>query len=137
MFERIDHIAIVVEDTERALAFYRDKLGLPLLFSEQMQDQGVQLTHLDMGGCHLQLVQPLVDDHPLKAYLQEHGEGLHHLCFKVENVPDLMASLPTSGLASRDKTPRSGPRGRQAAFLDPAVTNGVLIEITGDPPDGQ
>jgi methylmalonyl-CoA/ethylmalonyl-CoA epimerase len=137
MFTGFDHIAIVGEDTDRALSVYRDKLGLPVAFSEIMEDQGVRLTHLEMGGCHLQLVQPLVEEHPLKEYLQEYGEGLHHLCFKVQNVPETIVYLPEIGLASRDKAPRSGPLGKQAAFIDPATTQGVLIEITGEPSTGE
>lgn len=133
MFRRLDHIAIVVSDTDEALTFYRDTMGLPLLFSEVLEEQAVRLTHLDMGNTHLQLVQPLKDDHPLRDYLDRHGERLHHLCFQVENVPQMMQALPGHGLASRDQTPRRGPRGRQAAFIKPETTRGVLLEITADP----
>jgi methylmalonyl-CoA/ethylmalonyl-CoA epimerase len=132
MFKGLDHIAIVVKDTEEALTLYRDTLGLPLLFSEVLEEQLVRLTHLDLGGAHLQLVQPLKDDHPLSAYLRERGEGLHHLCLKVDSVPEAIAQLPASGLESRDPSPRRGPRGRQAAFIKPELTRGVLFEITGE-----
>ncbi len=132
MFKGLDHIAIVVKDTDEALTFYRDTLGLPLLFSEVLDEQAVRLTHLDLGGAHLQLVQPLKEDHPLSTYLRERGEGLHHLCLRVDNVPQAMASLPEHGLESRDAAPRRGPRGRQAAFIKPELTRGVLFEITGE-----
>jgi methylmalonyl-CoA/ethylmalonyl-CoA epimerase len=106
-FQRLDHIAIIVRDTDEALKFYRDQLGLPFLFSQVMPDAPIRLTHLDAGGgVHLQLVQPLKDDHPLNAWLQKNGEGLQHLCF---------------------------PNGRASAFLDPAATRGVQLEITSDP----
>jgi methylmalonyl-CoA/ethylmalonyl-CoA epimerase len=133
-FQRLDHIAIVVRDTDEALTFYRDRLGLPFLFSQVMPDAPIRLTHLDAGGgVHLQLVQPLKDDHPLMAWLQKNGEGLQHLCFKVDSVADSMKTLPGLGLAVRDKAPRSGPNGRASAFLDPAATRGVQLEITSDP----
>ena len=80
MFKQIDHIAIVVHDTEKALTLYRDTMQLPVLFSEKLEGPGVRLTHLDMGNVQLQLVQPLTDSHPLQTHLKEHGEGLHHLC---------------------------------------------------------
>ena len=133
MFTRFDHIAIVVKNTQEALPFYRDKLGLKLLFSEVMEDQKVRLTHLDLGHCHLQLVEPLTSEHPLSEHLRQHGEGLHHLCFQVKNVPEAIASMPAHGLASRDPKPRSGPRGRQSAFLTPEFTRGVLFEVTAPP----
>ena len=133
MLRRLDHIAIVVSDTDEALAFYRDTLGLPLVFSEVLEEQAVRLTHLDLGNTHLQLIQPLKDDHPLRDYLNQHGEGLHHLCFQVDNVPQMMEALPGHGLVSRDQAPRRGPLGRQAAFIKPEMTHGVLLEITADP----
>jgi len=132
MFKGLDHIAIVVKDTDEALTFYRDVLGLPLLFSEVLEEQAVRLTHLDLGNTHLQLVQPLKEDHPLQDYLRQRGEGLHHLCFKVDNVRQAMAQMPEYGLESRDAAPRRGPHGRQAAFIKPEMTRGVLFEITGE-----
>lgn len=134
MLRQLDHIAIVVRDTEDALKFYRDTLGLPVVLSEIMADSGVRLTHLDLGNIHLQLVQPLREGHPLLAHLEKHGEGLHHLCLRVESVPAAVAQLPQMGLKPRNPRLHSGPRGRQAAFIDPATTRGVLWEMTGDPP---
>ncbi|MEO5961487.1 MAG: VOC family protein [Opitutaceae bacterium] len=134
-FQRLDHIAIVVRDTDEALKFYRDRLGLPLLFSQAMSDAPVRLTHLDAGGgVHLQLVQPLNTEHPLNAWLAKNGEGMHHLCFKVDSVATAIKTLPAAGLPTRDTAPRCGPNGRASAFLDPAATRGVLLEITSDPP---
>jgi methylmalonyl-CoA/ethylmalonyl-CoA epimerase len=132
MFQSLDHIAVVVKDTDEALAFYRDVLGFPVLFSEVLEEQSVRLTHLDLGNVHLQLVQPLREDHPLSEHLRRHGEGLHHLCLRVDSVPGAIQALPERGLRSRDAEPRRGPKGRQAAFIDPATTRGVLLEITGE-----
>ncbi|MEO1290214.1 MAG: VOC family protein, partial [Chloroflexota bacterium] len=115
------------------LKFYRDVLQLPVLFSEELPDQPVRLTHLDMGNTHLQLVQPLSDEHPLQTWLDENGEGLHHFCLYVDSVEEMIVSLPQHGIPSRDATPRSGPNGRQAAFINPDDTRGVLIEITSEP----
>lgn len=129
--KQLDHLAIVVQDTEEALKFYHDVLGLPVLFSERHDDQGVRLTHLDLGNLHLQLVEPLRADHPLQADLAANGERLHHLCFRVDNVPAAMQALPERGLQSRDAAPRSGTCGKQAAFVDPAGTRGILVELTG------
>ncbi len=135
MFDGLDHVAIVVRDTEEALRFYRDRLGFPVVLSEVMDDSGVRLTHLDMGNAHLQLVEPPTDEHPLARYLDEHGEGLHHLCFRVGDVLKTMQALPGEGLPTRAGEPHKGPGGRLAAFLDSNATRGVLFEITGNPPE--
>ncbi len=132
LFEGLDHVAVVVAETEAALGFYRDVLGWPVVFSEVLQEQGVRLTHLDLGACHLQLVQPLVADHPLAEFLRQRGEGLHHLCWRVKNIPETIRVLTARGLLLRDQTPRRGTRGRQAIFMDPASTRNVLQEITGE-----
>ena len=134
MFKALDHAAIVVEDTEAALHFYRDSLGLAVLFSEVLEEQGVRLTHLDLGNCQLQLVQPLTEDHPLQEALRLDGERVHHLCFAVDSLPESLAMLKSIGLEVRDAEPRRGTGGRQAVFLDPRTTRGLLIELSSDRP---
>jgi len=131
LFQRLDHIAIVVKDTEQALTFYRDTLGLPVVLSEIITSGNVRLTHLDMGNVHLQLVQPLTEDHPLCAHLAEHGEGLHHLCFQTNDVCQTLAELPERGLRALSDQPHDAPRARKAGFIDPETTRGVIWEMTG------
>lgn len=132
MFTGLDHLAIVVGDTDSALRIYRDRLGLPVLFTEVLEEQGVRLTHLDLGNCYLQLVEPLWQEHPLRAALGTSAALLHHLCLKVESVPAALQGLPAGGIAMRDTQPRRGPKGRKAAFIDPSATGGVLCEITSE-----
>ncbi|TWU38472.1 VOC family protein [Novipirellula artificiosorum] len=133
LFKKLDHIAIVVRDTDEALPFYRDVMGLPVILSEEIASGNVRLTHLDMGNLHLQLVQPLTPDHPLQAYLDKHGEGLHHLCFETEDVVKTLTELPSRKLAAKSSTPHDGPRGRKAGFIDSTTTRGVIWEMTADP----
>jgi methylmalonyl-CoA/ethylmalonyl-CoA epimerase len=132
MFTGLDHIAIIVANTDEALLVFRDRLKLPVLFTEVLEEQGVRLTHLNLGNCHLQLVEPLWQDHPLRKALQTGKTQLHHLCLKVDNVSDALQELPANGVAMRDITPRRGPHQRKAAFIDPAATGDVLIEITSE-----
>lgn len=131
MFKEIDHIAIAVKDTEEALGFYRDQLGLEVVGGETFWKEGVRLTHLDMGNVVLQLVQPLRKNHPLSDYLARHGEGLHHLCWKTGDITTGMASLKEFGLEANPNEPHPGVSGNKAAFINPAGTRGVLWEITG------
>ena len=131
MFKEVDHIAIVVRNTEAALAFYRDRMGLPELESEVLEEAGVRLTHLDMGNVRLQLVEPLRADHPLSHHLDDHGEGFHHVCWKTGDVDDAMAGMAPYGFNAREGEPHAAPRGGRAFFMDPETTRGVLWEMTG------
>lgn len=131
MFTGLDHVAILVDDTEAALRVYRDRMGFPVLFSEVVNQGAVRLTHLDLGNVHLQLVEPLDAAHPLAAHLRQHGPGLHHLCFGVDDVEAGMAAAAERGMAPAQARPHQAPRGRRAAFLDKTTTGGVPMEITG------
>ncbi|MGH2604451.1 MAG: VOC family protein, partial [Dehalococcoidia bacterium] len=113
MFQRLDHIAIVVPDTEEALQVWRDRLGFPFLFSEDVNGGATRLTHLDLGNAHLQLVQPLTADHPLQAWLAKNGPGLHHFCLGVADVAAAMAASPVPTAPAMHQ----GTQGRRALFL--------------------
>jgi len=131
VFRSLDHLAIVVHDTEEALQTWRDKVGLEVLFSEDVNDGTIRLTHLDLGNTHLQLVEPLTDDHPLKAWLAKNGPGLHHFCLQVDDVGQAFTELPEMGLPTA-KAPHQGTRGKRALFLDPDGTDGIPVEVTGE-----
>ncbi len=131
MFKGLDHVAILVADTEAALKVYRDGLGLPLLLSEVVNGGKIRLTHLDMGNTQLQLVEPLDPSHPLYAHLLQQGEGLHHLCFAVEDVEEAMTAATEAGLEMAQASPHQGTQGKRAAFLAKTSTGGVSFEITG------
>lgn len=129
-FRSLDHLAIVVPDTEEALRTWRDLVGLKLLYSEIVNNGTIRLTHLDLGNTHLQLVQPLTADHPLQKWLELHGPGLHHFCFKVDSVEHALVELPGRGLPTAPAI-HQGTQGKRALFLDKSATQGVQVEVTG------
>lgn len=132
MYQGLDHLAIVVRDTEAALQLWRDKFGLPVLFSEKVNGDTTLLTHLDLGNTHLQLVEPLTSDHPLLAWLERNGTGLHHLCLAVESVKAASEETARRELPAGEPQPHEGTLGKRALFLDQDATQGVLVELTGD-----
>lgn len=123
----LDHLAVAVKDTEEALNVWRDRLGFPVLYSEVVNEGAVRLTHLDLGNTHLQLVEPLVKDHPLCAWLEKHGSGLHHFCLRVDDVSGAMAEEGSLTVG----TPHQGTQGKKAIFLDREASDNVLVELTG------
>jgi methylmalonyl-CoA/ethylmalonyl-CoA epimerase len=116
-----------VRDTEAALRLWRDRFGFKVLFTEDVNDCTVRLTHLDLGNTHLQLAQPLTPDHPLQKWLAEHGPGLHHLCLRVDDIGEAQRNAPVPAGAA----PHQGTQGKRALFLDFAGTQGVRVELTG------
>ncbi len=131
MFNRLDHIAIVVSDTETALRVWRDVCGFEVLFAEKVNNETALLTHLDLGNTHLQLVQPLAADSPLWAWLKKNGgDGLHHFCLEVDDVAEARDQAGQAGLGV-GRPIHQGTRGKRALFLDPSTTGGVQVEVTG------
>jgi methylmalonyl-CoA/ethylmalonyl-CoA epimerase len=123
----LDHLAIVVPDTDAALKIWRDTLGFPVLYTETVSNGTVRLTHLDLGNTHLQLVEPLAPDHPLRAWLAENGPGLHHFCLKVNDIGEAIRTSPVPTAP----VPHQGTQGKRAVFLDRTATQGVQVELTG------
>jgi len=120
---RLDHVAIAVRDTDAALRRFRDELGLEVVSTERLEQPPVRLTYLDCGNCYLQLVEPLSADTPVAGFVAKHGDGLHHICFGVDDVAATVRAL--SGLP-----PALGSgRGRLSAFL-PGEQPGVRVELT-------
>jgi len=123
---RLDHVALVVRDTDDALRFYRDRLGLKVASSEELPVQQVRLTHLDAGNAYIQLIEPLDLESPLQRWLDEHGEGLHHVCFGVDNVEAAVSDLNDDGIP----VALGSGRGRISGFVTTDGGHGVSIECT-------
>ena len=96
-----------------------------------MNDGTFGLTHLDLGNIELQLVQPLVMDHPLQKWLEKNGPGLHHFCLFVDDVEEATKKMEQTGLSPGEPRAHQGTQGKRALFLDSQSTGGVQIEITG------
>lgn len=127
MIRRLDHVGIVVRDTEVALTHFRDRLSLPVVAVDEPPEMRVQLTYLDMGNAYLQLVEPLDDESPIAQWMEEHGEGLHHICFAVDDLLETLENMRPVGVA---QPPLGSGRGYPAAFLAGEPLHGVRIECT-------
>ena len=126
--EHLNHICIAVRDIEDTVSFYRDTFGLPEAEIEDIPDQGVRATLLRVGGSQLELIQPTDLDGSVARFIERRGEGLHHVCFEVQNLQDKLDLLSAGGTELIDRSPRQGISG-MIAFLHPRSTRGVLIEL--------
>ncbi|MBX3167065.1 MAG: methylmalonyl-CoA epimerase [Candidatus Eremiobacteraeota bacterium] len=130
MIRQLDHVAIAVPNLDEAVPFYRDVLGLPFLYFEEVTDQKVRVACFDLGGMRLELLQPSSEDSPISKFLAQRGPGLHHLAFRSDDVASELERVRGHGVRLIDESPRSGAGGMQIAFLHPKSTQGVLMELT-------
>lgn len=134
--KRIDHVAIVVENIEPALKFWRDALGLELDHIEQVPEQKSMIAFLPSGGSEVELVQPTEQDTGVARYLHKHGPGMHHICFEVDHIEEALARLKSKGVRLINETPMTGSGGKKIAFIHPESSQGVLVELYELPPGG-
>ncbi len=126
---RINHIALVVDDTEQALRFWRDGLGLELAHSEEVPEQQAAVAFLPVGQSHVELVKPTTTDSGLARYLAKRGPGMHHVCVEVDDIAGMLDRLRGLGFRLIDETARVGRDGRKYAFIHPESARGVLVEL--------
>ncbi len=126
--KKIDHIAIVVENLDRALGVYRDALGMTVTDVREMPEQDVKMAFLPTGDSEIELLEPLSAESGIGRYLAKRGEGLHHVCLEVDDIEATLADLKEKGAQLIDEAPKQGAYGR-IAFIHPKGAHGVLIEL--------
>ena len=127
MLKKIHHVGIVVPDLTKALSFWGDLLGLALVKTAVVQDQGVKAALLKAGDSEIELLEPLVPENGVGRFLARRGGGLHHVCFETENVEGELERARAKGIQVIDQRPRPGLAG-MICFLHPKATRGVLVE---------
>jgi methylmalonyl-CoA/ethylmalonyl-CoA epimerase len=125
----LDHIGLAVESLESSLPLYRDLLGLPLLYTETVESDGVRVAVLELGGVHLELLEPTGEDTPVGRFLAKRGSGIHHVALRVNDCATALAALRDAGYRLLDETPRPGAGGKQIGFVHPRSTGGLLLEL--------
>lgn len=132
MIRRIHHVGIAVRSLRDAYAFYRDALRLPVVAEAEVPDQGVRAALLSAGDSEIELLEPTAAGSGLARFLQNRGEGLHHVCFEVPDVAAALQDFQTRQVELIDRVPRAGLAGR-IAFLHPRACAGVLVELATPP----
>jgi methylmalonyl-CoA epimerase len=128
--KRIDHIAVAVQSLDEALKFYQDALGLRCIGIETVEEQGVRVAKLDAGNTHIELLEPLSENTPVGKFLASRGQGLHHICFEVDDINSELGQLKRKEMRLIDESPKIGAGGAHIAFVHPKATGGVLMELS-------
>jgi methylmalonyl-CoA/ethylmalonyl-CoA epimerase len=126
---QINHIAVVVDDMEKALSFWRDALGMELHELRDVPDEKSQVAFLPLPGSEVELVQPTTDDSGIAKYLAKRGAGMHHICLEVDDIEGMLAQLKSKGVRLINEEPRTAADGKRYAFIHPQSTSGVLVEL--------
>jgi methylmalonyl-CoA/ethylmalonyl-CoA epimerase len=125
----INHIAVVVDDMEKSLAFWRDALGIELRELRDVSVEKSQVAFLPLAGSEIELVKPTSDDSGVAKYLAKRGPGLHHVCVEVDDIEAMLSRLKSKGIRLINEEPCSTSEGRKYAFVHPESTSGVLVEL--------
>lgn len=127
---KIDHLGIATKSIEESLKFWEKSLGLENIHTEVVEEQKVRVAILPIGESRVELLEPTSDDSPISKFLEKRGGGIHHIAVEVENIEESLAKLKAEGARLIDETPRIGAEGCLIAFVHPATTGGVLLELT-------
>lgn len=129
VIKAINHVAVVVEDMEKSLAFWRDALGIQLHELRDVPAEKSQVAFLPLAGAEVELVRPTTDDSGVAKYLAKRGPGMHHLCLEVDDIEAMLQQLREKNIRLINEEPRTGADGKKYAFVHPESTGGVLVEL--------
>ncbi len=129
MIRGISHLGLAVHDLDQAIARYRS-LGFTVEHRWVDEAEGMEAAELSSGDARIELMRPLREDSPVGKFLVRRGEGVHHVCYAVDDVAEELARVRARGLTTLDEVPRTGGGGRtRVGFVHPKSMGGVLVEF--------
>jgi methylmalonyl-CoA/ethylmalonyl-CoA epimerase len=129
LLTEIDHVAIAVRDLDAAAAYYEDTFGAEVAHRERIESDGVEEALIKVADSYVQLLCPIRDDSPVAKFLENKGEGLHHVGYRVDDCAAALEAVRNAGGRLIDEAPRPGSRGTTVAFVHPKGALGTLIEL--------
>lgn len=126
---QVNHVAVVVDDMEKALSFWRDALGMDLHELRDVPAEKSQVAFLPLPGSEVELVMPITDDSGIAKYLSKRGPGMHHICLEVDDIEAMLTQLRSKDVRLINEEPRTTSDGKKYAFIHPESTAGVLVEL--------
>ena len=129
---KIDHIAIAVNDVEKAAKTYQQALGVDNVEFETIESEGVKVAIIQLENGRIELMQPTNDSSPIKKFLDKKGQGLHHMALETSVIQDTVNTMTSCGIEFLGKV-RPGSAGTQIIFIHPKSLCGVLTELCSHP----
>ncbi|MEI8234392.1 MAG: methylmalonyl-CoA epimerase [Verrucomicrobiota bacterium] len=130
MINKIDHLGIAVHSLDETVKYYEEALGLKCEHREEVPSQKVRTAFFNVGGTHVELLEPMSPDSPIAKYLEKNPNGgIHHVAYATDDIMGQLAQAKNAGVRLLNETPVPGAHGKQVAFLHPKNTFGVLTEL--------
>ena len=133
---RVDHVAIAVNSVSEALKNYEKILKIDKIDIEEVPTERVKVAILKLEDTRIELMEPTVDDSPIKKFLTERGEGIHHIAITADDIESDVERAIASGTRMIGNI-RTGSYGRKITFIHPKSMNGVLTEFCQAPPENK
>ena len=128
-FKRVEHVAIAVKSMKRMRDIFENKLGISMEYEEHLPQYNTKLAMYPVGETYIEILESNDPTTETSQWIDEHGEGLFHICFEVEDIDGALMELKEKGVRLLDEIPRIGHGGARIAFLDPKSTGNILIEL--------
>ena len=125
----IDHVGIAVHDLDATVAWYQQMFGATVTHRERVESDGVEEALIQVADSYIQLLTPYTEASPLTRFMERHGEGLHHVGYRVTDCAAVLEHVKSQGARVVDDHPRTGSRGTTVAFLHPKTAFATLIEL--------
>ncbi|HEX2306045.1 MAG TPA: methylmalonyl-CoA epimerase [Nitrososphaeraceae archaeon] len=133
---RVDHVAIAVNNLDEALKNYEKILKIDKIEIEDVATERVKVAILRLEDTRIELMEPTANDSPIKKFLTDRGEGIHHIAITADDIDNDVARAIGNGTRMIGDI-RTGSYGRKITFIHPKSMNGVLTEFCQAPPDNK
>ena len=129
MFKKIDHIGIAVSSLKTAISVYKN-LGLKVSRAENVSGMGVRVAFISVGDVRLELLEPLSKDSVVAKFIEQRGEGVHHICIEVDDLAKILKKLQEKNFRLVYDKPQRGADQSLISFVHPKSTHGILLELS-------
>ncbi|HMG37980.1 MAG TPA: methylmalonyl-CoA epimerase [Nitrososphaeraceae archaeon] len=133
---RVDHVAIAVNSVAEALKNYEKILKIDKVDIEDVPTERVKVAILKLQDTRIELMEPTADDSPIKKFLTDRGEGIHHIAITADDIENDVERAIANGTRMIGNI-RTGSYGRKITFIHPKSMNGVLTEFCQAPPESK
>lgn len=129
----IEHIGIAVNQIDERKDFWEKVLGIKLTGQENVESESVETAIFDSDSGKIELLQSKNSDSAIQKFINKSGEGIHHICLKVDDIDSAIGELKAAGISAIYPVPKVGAEGFLVTFIHPKDTGGVLVELAQEP----